>query len=161
MNSHAAVAMILLVLLLVFAIGCAAPAVPAATKAPSSTPAATPPSTGGQPGQATSNNGIPTAGQLADAGASVYSDNCARCHGSDMAGGKSPALSGPNARLDKYSTAQKLLDYMSTQMPLGKGGTLSSQAYLQVLAYCLVKNGFIQSSAPLDASKLDTIKLSK
>jgi cytochrome c len=94
---------------------------------------------------------------LADAGKTVYADNCAKCHGATGAGGGSPALIGSGAKLGKYSNAQALLDFVSKQMPLGKAGTLSTQAYLQVVAFLLVQNGLVQPAATLDASSLGTI----
>jgi mono/diheme cytochrome c family protein len=98
---------------------------------------------------------------LADAGKTVYTESCAKCHGVNGEGGGSPALTGSKANLGKYSTAQALLDLVSKQMPLGKGGSLSSQAYIQVISFLLVQNQIVQPSAKLDINSLDTIKLSK
>lgn len=146
--------------------GCAAPKIPSTTPSapqtttpaspPASTPAA-PPSSGVTPVPST----VSTASQLADAGQTVFADNCAKCHGANGAGGGSPALTGSGENLGRYSNAQALLDFVSKQMPLGKGGSLSSQAYLQVVAFLLVQNGFVQPSAALDANSLSTIKTTK
>lgn len=102
-----------------------------------------------------------SAGQLADAGKTVYTESCAKCHGANGEGGGSPALTGSKANLGKYSTAQALFDFVSKNMPLGKGGSLSNQACIQVIAFLLVQNQIIQPPAKLDTNSLDTIKLSK
>jgi hypothetical protein len=70
-------------------------------------------------------------------------------------------LTGSKANLGKYSTAQALFDFVSKNMPLGKGGSLSNQACIQVIAFLLVQNQIIQPLAKLDTNSLDTIKLSK
>ena len=125
------------------------PATPAATTPPSSVTPAAPAAE------------VSTAGQLADAGKTVYTESCAKCHGANGEGGGSPALTGAKANPGKYSTAQALFDFVSKQMPLGKPGSLSNQAYLQVIAFLLVQNQFVQPTAKLDANSLDSIKLSK
>ncbi len=70
-------------------------------------------------------------------------------------------MTGSKANLGKYSTAQALLDFVSKNMPLGKGGSISSQAYIQVIAFLLVQNQIVQPSAKLDVNSLDSIKLVK
>ncbi len=164
---HGAISVIIAILITsLLIIGCAAPATPSTppaipqTTPPASPPASTPvtpPSSGVAPTPATA----ATAGELADAGKAVFADNCAKCHGATGAGGGSPALIGSSAKLDRYSNAQALLDFVSKQMPLGKAGTLSAQEYLQVVTFLLVQNGFVQPSATLDASSLGTIKTTK
>jgi S-disulfanyl-L-cysteine oxidoreductase SoxD len=143
------------------ATGCSAP------QGPSSAPAAPPPpSTVAQPAtppvsQPPAVQGIP-AGALADAGQSVYAQNCASCHG-DVGQGtfRTPALVGFNAHLERYGTAQGLFDYVSKQMPLGKGGTLSREDYLRLVVLCLVKNSYVTPSTPVTADQLAAIKLTK
>jgi mono/diheme cytochrome c family protein len=137
-----------------------APAVPVTPPSSSpSTPAATPPpSSVIPPGPAAE---VSTAGQLADAGKTVYAESCAKCHGANGEGGGARAITGSKADLSKYSTAQALLDFVSKQMPPSKGGSLSKQAYLQVIAFLLVQNQIVQPTAKLDANSLDTIKLTK
>jgi mono/diheme cytochrome c family protein len=171
MKYQGAIAVIIIILITsLLVVGCAAPKTPATTPTPPQTtpqtttpaspPASTPtapPSPGAGPAPATTS----TAGQLADAGKTVFADNCAKCHGANGEGGGSPALIGSKANLGKYSTAQALFDFVTKQMPLGKAGTLSAQEYLQVVAFLLVQNGLVQPSAALDATTLGTIKTAK
>lgn len=158
----AVVAAIFIVSLLVPGCSTATPAPASPVTPPSSslsTPAAvTPPSSVTPTAPAVE---VPTAGQLADAGKTVYAESCAKCHGANGEGGGSPAVTGSKANLGKYSTAQALIDFVSKQMPLGKAGSLSSQAYIQVIAFLLVQNQVVQPTAKLDANSLDSIKLTK
>jgi len=70
-------------------------------------------------------------------------------------------VTGAKANLGEYSTAQALFDFVSKQMPLGKAGSLSKQAYIQVIAFLLVQNQVVQPTAKLDTNSLDSIKLTK
>jgi|GEM_PF-2072716 len=126
---------------------------------PPSSPVAPPPTPPvSQPPAAT---GVP-ASVLAEEGKNLFAVNCASCHG-DVAQGtfKTPALIGFNAQLGKYSTAQGLFDFISRQMPLGAAGTLSKEAYLRLLVFCLLQNGYVSPSTPIDAGQFSTIKLVK
>ncbi len=83
------------------------------------------------------------------------------CHGTDGQGGGKSALTGPNANPAKYTNAQKLFEFISTQMPPGKAGSLTKEVYLQIVSFLLLKNGFVQASANLDEKGLENIKLTK
>lgn len=72
-----------------------------------------------------------------------------------------PAIIGANANLGKYSTAQGLLTFISTTMPLDAPGGLSQQEYFQVLCYLLVQNGFTPGNTVFNASNLGSIRLTK
>jgi cytochrome c5 len=135
-----------------------APPAPAVTPPPSSAVAPTPTPPVYQPPAAT---GVPASVLAAD-GKNLFAVSCADCHG-DVAQGtfKTPALVGYNAQLGKYGTAQGLFDFMSTKMPLGAAGTLSKEAYLRLLAFCLLQNGYVSPSTPIDAGQLSTIRLVK
>ncbi len=98
-----------------------------------------------------------TAGQLADAGKSVYADNCARCHGDQGQGVTGPALIGPSASYGRFSNADQLLSYISTAMPMDHPGSLTPQQYLQVTAYLLVQNNILQPGASM--SNLGSVPL--
>ncbi|MBI4789012.1 MAG: cytochrome c [Chloroflexi bacterium] len=103
----------------------------------------------------------PTAGQLGDAGKAVFANRCASCHGQNGQGVTAPANIGPNANLQKFSTAKGLYDYVSVSMPQDAPGGLSPQEYLQLVSYLLVENKFVKLDAPLDQGRLDGIALKK
>ena len=85
------------------------------------------------------------------AGASVYTQNCAECHGANLEGGVGPALSGPDfAPVSKADTVHKIFKIITTKMPLGQPGSLSHDQYAEVMAYILSKNGYPAGSTALD-----------
>ncbi len=102
-----------------------------------------------------------TVGQLASAGQTVFANRCAKCHGAQGQGVTAPAIIGSQSHLNNYGTAQRLLDFISTTMPLDAPGSLSQPEYLQLLSFLLVQNGYLTSTAPLDSSTLNQINLSK
>jgi mono/diheme cytochrome c family protein len=126
------------------AISCGGQATP--TPTPSPTPSAT--ATGGT-----------TVGQLAAAGQTVFANNCARCHGDQGQGITGPRLIGNGNTLDKYVTAQGLLDFIDSSMPLNAPGSLSHQDYLNVLSYLLVQDNFVGSSTAFNESGLAQMQL--
>jgi S-disulfanyl-L-cysteine oxidoreductase SoxD len=119
---------------------------PPATSAP-------PPTTSG-----TSQTGL-TIGQLSQSGQTVFSGNCAACHGNDGAGGIGPALWGSTANLKKYGTADGLFKFISTAMPQSKPGSLTQQQYQQLLGYLLMQNKDATASQTFDANNLSQITL--
>jgi mono/diheme cytochrome c family protein len=85
------------------------------------------------------------------AGAAVYTQSCAECHGANLEGQVGPALSGPNfAPASKQDTVHKIFKIITTKMPLGQPGSLSHDQYTQVMAYILSKNGYPAGSTALD-----------
>lgn len=102
----------------------------------------------------------PTISQLAIKGATVFTKNCARCHGPEGQGLSAPAVIGPNASLRKYITAKGLLDYIEETMPLDQAGMLSRQEYLEIMSFLLSKNGF-DTSPTLDADILQKYSLTE
>jgi cytochrome c oxidase subunit 2 len=111
-------------------------------------PATTPPSTGPS-----------TAGLLSQQGATVFSSDCASCHGSSGQGGVGPRLIGPGNTLAKYANAQALLDFMSTAMPLNAPGSLNAQQYDELLAFILVQNNIAQPGAVFDPNSLASVAI--
>jgi cytochrome c5 len=88
------------------------------------------------------------------AGEAVYDTKCGRCHGKEGQGrkGKYPPVIGDSAlpeeppkrarlRKDEFSTAQGLLDFVQEAMPPRKGGSLSEEEYLSVVAFLASANG--------------------
>ena len=98
-----------------------------------------------------------TWGELSIVGALSFSDNCARCHGPQGAGGIGPPNIGPS--LKSFGTAQSLFDYISTRMPQLSPGSLSDSTYLQILAFVLIESGFVESGAISDENNLVSVIL--
>ena len=85
------------------------------------------------------------------AGAGVYSQSCAMCHGTNLQGGVGPALAGQGfAPASEHQTIGKLFTTITTKMPLGQPGSLSHDEYTEVMAYILSKNGSPAGSTALD-----------
>lgn len=79
----------------------------------------------------------------AQAGAALYTQSCAMCHGDAVAG----------RTLVKPGTAPSIGDIfsvMTTNMPLNQPGSLSHEQYQDILAYALQKNGYPAGNKPLD-----------
>ena len=85
-----------------------------------------------------------TAGQ-AQAGAMVFAQSCATCHGSALEGGMGPALKGAafgERAIAQSLTAQSLLDVAAYTMPQSNPGSLKPEDYNAVVAYILQQNGY-------------------
>ena len=81
----------------------------------------------------------------ANAGATIYAQTCAACHGSQLEGVAAPALKG--APLGEMANAQSLtvdtlLDVISNTMPQSDPGSLKPEEYAAVTAYILQQNGY-------------------
>ncbi len=77
-------------------------------------------------------------------GRAAYAENCARCHGPNLAGVESsPALAGAPflARWTRRSAAD-LLDFTRRTMPTDNPGGLSARQYADIVSYILSANGF-------------------
>jgi mono/diheme cytochrome c family protein len=88
----------------------------------------------------------------AGAGAAIYTQTCAACHGGQMEGVSAPALKGPSfaeAANAQSLTAQSLLDTMAASMPESDPGSLKPEEYAAVAAYILQQNGYPAGMAPL------------
>jgi S-disulfanyl-L-cysteine oxidoreductase SoxD len=100
-----------------------------------------------------------TAGQLASAGQEVYMERCAQCHGEEGQGVTAPALIGERANLRAYATAHGLFNYTRRTMPLDAPGSLSRQEYLEVTAFMLLENEYVEEDDPLSEEELEEIQL--
>jgi cytochrome c len=96
---------------------------------------------------------------MATLGKTIYDKYGASSHGQNGQGGSSPALMGSHATLTKYNTAQGLLTYISTNMPLEAPGSLSHQDYLDILCYLLVQNNYVPADTVFNESQLSNITL--
>jgi mono/diheme cytochrome c family protein len=97
----------------------------------------------------------------AAAGATVFSNNCAGCHGVNLDGVSAPPLAGDRfMRGWQGKTADDLFYIMSHDMPADNPASLKPDEYLAVLAFVLQKNGYPAGPAALDPTKLKGITIS-
>lgn len=103
---------------------------------------------------------------LAAAGQTVYSANCAVCHGDNGQGNVGPALWGPGATLGQYAgltlfanNAQAMLGFISARMPLSAPGSLTHPQYVDVLSYILVQDKQVTLATAFSESQLGAITL--
>lgn len=83
-------------------------------------------------------------------GAEIYEQNCAICHGADLAGTfEVPNLRGYFVGLWTGASLDLLYDYVSTAMPLYAPGALPPETYADVVAYLLKANGAPAASRSL------------
>lgn len=87
----------------------------------------------------------------ATAGATVYAQNCATCHGAQLQGQAGPALLGQNfAASTNHYTVGVIFSEIAQQMPAGNPGSLSHTQYENVMAYILSENGYPAGGSALD-----------
>ena len=96
----------------------------------------------------------------AGAGAKTYAAQCSRCHGDKLQGVSAPALTGSGSGL-AGDTVAVAYTFISTQMPAGNPGSLSSTEYSNVLAYILSRNGHAAGTVSLTpaTAKKSTLKI--
>ena len=90
--------------------------------------------------------------EQATQGASVYSQSCAACHGTQLEGVAAPALKGSvfgEMAAAQSLTAQTLLDVIANTMPQSDPGSLKPEDNAAVTAYILQQNGYPAGTAPL------------
>ena len=88
----------------------------------------------------------------ASAGAAVYAQSCAACHGQQLEGVAAPALKGSafgEMATAQGLTAQTLLDVIANTMPQSDPGSLKPEEFAAVTAYILQQNGYPAGSAAL------------
>ncbi len=89
------------------------------------------------------------------AGAVLFEQHCAKCHGA-LGQGKNdaPAVVG-EAALSRFTTAQQLFDYVSKEMPQDAPGSLKEGEYWAILAFDLKANNIDldETLGPQNASR--------
>ena len=89
--------------------------------------------------------------EQAQAGAAVYAQSCASCHGAALESGTAPALKGAafaeRARAQGM-TAQSLYDVVAFTMPQVDPAGLKPEQYTAVVAFLLQQNGYPAGAAP-------------
>lgn len=79
-----------------------------------------------------------------------------------MQGGAGPPLSGADFRSYlQFSkiTASQLFDFVTSQMPYNKPGSLSKKQYLDALAFIFYTNGYPGGGQPLSPGRLRCLRL--
>src|SRR3954467_280499 len=95
----------------------------------------------------------------AERGHTLYTQNCARCHGADLSGTfEIPPLVGRFMPYWSGSSLDVLFDYISTAMPLGRPGSLSPTVNADILAFILKSNNFPAGGKELSADNLKSIR---
>ncbi len=104
-----------------------------------------------------------TAAQV-EAGASVYQQSCAACHGTSLEGVAAPALRG--SAFGEMATAQgltveSLMTVVSATMPQSDPGSLNPSQVNAVVAYILQQNSYPAGTTALTSTNaaLKTIKV--
>ena len=85
-----------------------------------------------------------------------YAQQCAVCHGAQLQGGGAPALKGREfAAQWNGKKLDELYTYVHKNMPLGRGASLPSQEYADVVAYILAQSGAARRHRALHAEDAD------
>jgi mono/diheme cytochrome c family protein len=86
----------------------------------------------------------------ATAGAGVFVQDCAMCHGADLKGGAGPGLIGQGfAAPGADATVGSVFGMVAQQMPATAPGSLSQAQDEDVMAYILQRNGYPAGSVAL------------
>ncbi|MDR7483080.1 MAG: c-type cytochrome [Armatimonadota bacterium] len=93
-------------------------------------------------------------------GREIFAMQCSRCHGDQGQGtDDGPRLIGPNTGLRGYQTAQKLFEFVSTEMPASAPGSLQAQEYWDVLSFLLDANRLLPPGSTLGPENAPNIRL--
>ena len=99
----------------------------------------------------------------AKAGQSAYEEHCASCHGDQLEGiDISPPLVGQKFNYTWRGNSAELLSFHLRRMPpktAGEPGSLGDDAYANILAYILKRNGFESGDTPLPSSMHDLARI--
>jgi mono/diheme cytochrome c family protein len=88
----------------------------------------------------------------AGAGAAIFAQSCATCHGANLEGVAGPALKGPvfhQMAAAQGLNAQSLLAVVSQSMPQDNPASLTPVQYNALVAYILQQNGYPAGTAEL------------
>ncbi|MDQ2871797.1 MAG: cytochrome c [Candidatus Eremiobacteraeota bacterium] len=109
------------------------PAVAVASNAPAKT------ESGSGSGSTASSGSVPyTAAQVAT-GRTLFSQQCASCHGAQLQGVSAPALRGSSFAHANLSVSQ-IRTIVTQQMPLSAPGSLKPDQYAAIMAYILASD---------------------
>ncbi len=95
-------------------------------------------------------HGVFTAEQ-AERGAETFAASCAGCHGADLSGDFGPRLVPLDPWRWSDAPLSELYAFVRSNMPFGAPGSLSDEAYLDLIAFLVRENGHPPGDAPLVA----------
>jgi mono/diheme cytochrome c family protein len=113
---------------------------------------------------------LPPGNGTAMAGAQLFADKCAVCHGENQQGSaQAPALIGGKGTLTSlhpmltagsyWPFATTIFDYIRRAMPRLQEGTLKADEVYSLTAFILYRNDIIKEDAVIDAKTLPKIKM--
>ncbi len=112
---------------------------------------------------------LPSGHGTAEAGADLFAQKCAMCHGATGREGPDPALVGGQHTLatDKpirtigsyWPYATTIFDYIRRAMPLQAPGSLTADQVYALTAHLLHANGIIARATIIDALSLPQVKM--
>jgi len=111
---------------------------------------------------------LPPGSGTAAAGAKIFADKCALCHGDHGQGGVAARLIGgpPKASLDGGKTianywpyATTLFDYIRRAMPFPQPRSLSDQEVYSLVAFLLAENKLIGENDEINAATLPKVSM--
>jgi len=96
----------------------------------------------------------------AERGKEAYAVHCSSCHSEDLAGQAAPPLKDQQF-LDNWreDSANNLFTFIKTRMPNRAPGSLSTETYLDILAYIFSANTFPTGSKELTTDALESIDI--
>lgn len=104
-------------------------------------------------------DGVYTLSQ-ASRGKQQYDAACATCHSADLSGGEARPLIGTRFwEAWGEDSLGSLLGLIKTTMPRTEPGSLSQQAYLDIVAYILQKNDYPPGNDDLTIDRTETIRV--
>ena len=118
--------------------------------------------------------GLPPGSGNATAGAKVYAENCAACHGDKLEGNPAKGVGGDKLIGGRGSLATKtpvktvesywpyattLFDYVKRAMPFSSPGTLKDDEIYAVVAYILSEAKIIKPTDTMDATTLPKVTM--
>jgi len=118
--------------------------------------------------------GLPPGGGTAAAGAKVFAENCAACHGDKLQGNPEKGIGGdrllggrgtlatatPVKTVESYwPYATTLFDYVKRAMPFSAPGSLSDDDVYSVVAYILSEAKIIKPTDAINAQTLPKVAM--
>jgi cytochrome c len=109
-------------------------------------------------------HGLPAGKGDAAAGAEIWANACAMCHGPTGNEGPVQPVVGPSASYPKtagryWPYATTLFDYIRRAMPFPSPKALSDDEVYAVTAYILSRNGIIAETDVMDANSLPKVAM--
>jgi mono/diheme cytochrome c family protein len=98
--------------------------------------------------------------EQANRGAAAYEVACSGCHRADLSGNSGPALKEQRfARIYAGKDLKTLYSKIADTMPRNMPGSLTEEAYLDIVAHVLKENGFKAGASELKADALEAIRV--